>query len=604
MCIKYVSVSVAILTICYGSHFRGATFSWKPTDNLNEVEISYRVSWTRSRSFCDQTTISSGTLISTGDEMKCFVNCNGTMGVLFFKCTDFSVTEDWTTGRGSIVYKFPSSNSYYEFGFQGGAWISLVHAGNGNWEMRVKANLAPRADTGRVNSAPQFDISPIVRLSYGCQHKIRIPFSDLDGDEVRCRWAESAQQECASICNGFVGAVLDQSTCTLTYNANASSGYYAVAIQMEDFTPGSTTPLSSVPIQFLVNVYSISHVCNSVPEFLPPTRPDGDIVTVDPSGTYTDRIVAKGRASSGNINEIMTLSPSGFSKSVLAPDQSVPGAWYIDVTWNPPLKFSDQTYVFCFSATDTNSLTGEMRCVNIKAIGDINECDSFPCQNGGNCTNTLGSFICHCQTGFTGQICLDDVNECDFDPCENGGNCTNEYGSYFCNCTLGWTGENCSFDINECDFDPCENGGNCTNEYGSYLCNCTLGWTGKNCSVDIDECAHNPCDHGKCSNTNTAGSYSCYCQIGWRGKNCADVQLELILPLILLLLAILALLIFALIRRRRKRRAAKVSDSTPTLNTEIPSELNVEGWMNGSMGVSSQAPLITLLVFKKSFLPE
>jgi len=36
-----------------------------------------------------------------------------------------------------------------------------------------------------------------------------------------------------------------------------------------------------------------------------------------------------------------------------------------------------------------------------------------------------------------------DVNECGDNPCVNG-NCTNTMGSYYCNCDVGFTGFNCS----------------------------------------------------------------------------------------------------------------------------------------------------------------
>ena len=55
---------------------------------------------------------------------------------------------------------------------------------------------------------------------------------------------------------------------------------------------------------------------------------------------------------------------------------------------------------------------------------DINECESDPCQNGGTCTNTDGSFNCMCSSGYTGDVCLDDVNECLNTPCQNGGTWT------------------------------------------------------------------------------------------------------------------------------------------------------------------------------------
>ena len=45
--------------------------------------------------------------------------------------------------------------------------------------------------------------------------------------------------------------------CSLQVPATVGAGWYAVALQVEDFaTTSSTTPMSSVPVQFLVNVFS------------------------------------------------------------------------------------------------------------------------------------------------------------------------------------------------------------------------------------------------------------------------------------------------------------------------------------------------------------
>ncbi len=61
------------------------------------------------------------------------------------------------------------------FSFQGSEWLStLVIGADGNWEVRVKANIAVRAD-GRINSSPIVSIEPIIRLQQGCDHEVRIP---------------------------------------------------------------------------------------------------------------------------------------------------------------------------------------------------------------------------------------------------------------------------------------------------------------------------------------------------------------------------------------------------------------------------------------------
>ena len=87
-----------------------------------------------------------------------------------------------------------------------------------------------------------------------------------------------------------------QNSCVLTYTATGALGWYGVAIQMEDFISlTNTTPLSSVPIQFLLYVYSDGLPCNvtTAPELVPgETPPDGSCIPVPTGGTYQAGIVA------------------------------------------------------------------------------------------------------------------------------------------------------------------------------------------------------------------------------------------------------------------------------------------------------------------------
>ena len=100
-------------------------------------------------------------------------------------------------------------------------------------------------------------------------------------------------------------------------------------------------------------------------------------------------------------------------------------------------------------------------------LKDIDECDRFnPCDQ--NCTNTVGSFMCSCQTGYelhddtttcTGEfmfnirhlhircvcnILLTDIDECQVAAlnnsviCTNDTQCTNAPGSFECGCVPGY----------------------------------------------------------------------------------------------------------------------------------------------------------------------
>ena len=41
--------------------------------------------------------------------------------------------------------------------------------------------------------------------------------------------------------------------------------------------------------------------------------------------------------------------------------------------------------------------------VSTSSFTDINECASYPCHPNATCTNTEGSYICNCQSGYSGN---------------------------------------------------------------------------------------------------------------------------------------------------------------------------------------------------------
>jgi len=90
-------------------------------------------------------------------------------------------------------------------------------------------------------------------------------------------------------CNLFY----NQDNCRLRYIANGSLGWYAVAIQVEDFmNASSTVAMSSVPVQFLVRVQNITTPSNaSAPTFVGGTPVDGSCILVN--GTYHQQITAR-----------------------------------------------------------------------------------------------------------------------------------------------------------------------------------------------------------------------------------------------------------------------------------------------------------------------
>ncbi|XP_068278145.1 fibrillin-2 isoform X1 [Nyctibius grandis] len=172
---------------------------------------------------------------------------------------------------------------------------------------------------------------------------------------------------------------------------------------------------------------------------------------------------------------------------------------------------------------------------------DINECKVFPgmCMNG-KCRNTIGSFKCRCNSGFTLDMeernCTD-IDECRISPDLCGsGTCVNTPGNFECECFDGYESgfmmmKNC-MDIDECERNPllCR-GGTCVNTEGSFQCDCPLGHelslSREEC-IDVNECSLSDslCRNGKC--VNMVGTYQCSCNSGYQAtpdrQGCIDID--------------------------------------------------------------------------------
>ena len=103
---------------------------------------------------------------------------------------------------------------------------------------------------------------------------------------------------------------------------------------------------------------------------------------------------------------------------------------------------------------------------------NIDECveNTNDCDENAYCIDTIGSFECLCNSGFTGsgQVCAD-VDECalQINNCHSNGACSNTFGSFLCACKTGYYGNGTSCEnINECQEIPCGSNATCTDTEG------------------------------------------------------------------------------------------------------------------------------------------
>lgn len=69
------------------------------------------------------------------------------------------------------------------------------------------------------------------------------------------------------------------------------------------------------------------------------------------------------------------------------------------------------------------------------------------CSNNSTCYVNSGYVQCICLPGYIGSRCTDLEDNCQSWPCQNGGQCINQVNNYTCSCSKWYTGPDCSIGI-------------------------------------------------------------------------------------------------------------------------------------------------------------
>ncbi|XP_041070867.1 uncharacterized protein LOC121292663 isoform X2 [Carcharodon carcharias] len=162
----------------------------------------------------------------------------------------------------------------------------------------------------------------------------------------------------------------------------------------------------------------------------------------------------------------------------------------------------------------------------------IDPCQTISCFPGVNCSS---SGVCGtCPAGLTGEgIHCSDIDECkDKKPCSLNATCFNTVSSYNCTCNPGFSGNGKFCTANaECGSSLCSPDATCSNITGNFSCTCNTGFTGNGttCFPLPDPCGSSQCPSSFCNNGGTcvlnpaSGCKPfCQCPSQYRGEKCTE----------------------------------------------------------------------------------
>ncbi|CAF1676988.1 unnamed protein product, partial [Adineta ricciae] len=283
-------------------------------------------------------------------------------------CDQNTIIESWAGERYDTL-TLPLTTSI-TIGFQSSAWMTALYIGGGqSWSIVNRLNLGLRPD-GYINSSPVTNTLPVVFYQINTQVVHVVQMADNDGTDIlQCRWSNSASgsnynrvDECGGICSGLPSStVLTASNCTLSFTLPTANLYYACALQIEDYySSSSTSPMSSVPIQFLFYGYTASAgACSERPSIIG-DRPNRACIGVPIGVQLNETIIIQTYCPGQTIVDLVTSSPYGMTHSAI--NNPSTNLWTMVLTWTPAAAQTGPQG-FCAGAIDNSSLQSDPWCI-------------------------------------------------------------------------------------------------------------------------------------------------------------------------------------------------------------------------------------------------
>lgn len=357
------------------THFRGGYISWQTlstnvTASSKVTILIYQTySWANSAVPCGQ-------MIGDYNFLQCIsLSCSNYSNNVSVRapCTSYDLGLDVSTAQSTTAVTF-DIGSQLVIAFQSSNWLLLVYGVlYPTWSLATYINLAVRTDNGRINSSPTSNMAPLVTVMVNSAQVLRIPVTDIDQDIIQCRWAANSSvtastiiDECGGVCQNMPNTQLYSTStldnnCTIVFNTTIT-GYYVIALQIEDFMPSNPngTALSSIPLQFLVRAVNIT--CNA-PTIIGELA-NGANVVVQANTTFSASIIAQTGCNGSSITRFSTIAmPSGLASTstIITLNASLYSIIFI---WTPAINQIGTTQLYCTLAIAENNLQSAQYCLN------------------------------------------------------------------------------------------------------------------------------------------------------------------------------------------------------------------------------------------------
>ncbi|CAF4493344.1 unnamed protein product [Rotaria sp. Silwood1] len=338
-----ITFTAQFIAAVNSSHFLGGTISWHVQNSSTSstwvaILITQTYSWTYTTGKCENGAIAAHQPVpSSGGTLTCSPSCPAGFGSVSATpyCTDVSPLNGIVVGQRSDIVLIPEGSDFSVI-YASDAWGSLTLGGYG-WSISSHINLVNRSDNGMLNHAPVATIMSPIIIPQNKKTLMTISVSDADGDTVRCRWSTNLNgvDECGSICppSSLPANTVIYPNCTIEITGTTAGTRYALAIMAEDFiTSASTTPLSTVPVQFLVEIMT-SPSCSILPEILHTGK---SCTPIKVNETFISQVLAVNHCGENvTIIDIATLSFSGMTQGSLVKLSSL--IYYKTITWTPTI---------------------------------------------------------------------------------------------------------------------------------------------------------------------------------------------------------------------------------------------------------------------------